>query len=184
MQPSTRLSREDLVELIDATEAAGNDATELRNLLAEVPDEGRKPPPARQGGGRSGGRAVLEEEEPLRDRLNREVGDLFDGGITDELEARFIDMDGNYSIKQLQDMCKEAGLSPNGHKKKLAAKLVAHGAGPEAKGQQGVYKVCRRLELCHTVRASSKKEAEDMARDKGEVDAEITQLEDWTARRI
>jgi len=74
MQPSTRLSREDLVELIDATEAAGNDATELRNLLAEVPDEGRKPPPARQGGGRSGGRAVLEEEEPLRDRLNREVG--------------------------------------------------------------------------------------------------------------
>ena len=116
--------------------------------------------------------------------LNREVGDLFDGGVNDELEARFVAMDGDYSIKQLQDMCKKAGLSPNGHKKKLAAKLVAHGVVPDAKGQQGVYKVCRRLELCHTVRATSKKEAEDIARDKGEVDAETTQLQDWTARRI
>jgi len=179
-----RLSREDLVELIEATEAEGNDATELRNFLAQSPDEGMPRQPARQGGGRSGGRSVIEGEEPLRDRLNREVGDMFEGGVTDELEARFIDMDGNYSIKQLQTMCREAGLSPNGHKKQLAAKLIAHGAGPEAKGQQGVYKVCQRLELCHTVRASSKKEAEDIARDKGDVNAEITQLQDWTARRI
>ena len=175
-----RLSREDLVELIEATEAEGNDATELRNFLAQSPDEGMPRQPARQGGGRT----VIEEEEPLRDRLNREVGDLFDGGITDELEARFEAMDRDYSTKELQDMCKKAGLSPNGHKKQLAAKLIAHGAGPEAKGQQGVYKVCQRLELCHTVRASSKKEAEDIARDKGDVNAEITQLQDWTARRI
>ena len=176
----TRLSRKELIELIEVTEAAGNDATELRNLLAQLPDEGGPRQPARQGGGRT----VIEEEEPLRDRLNREVGDLFDGGITDELEARFMDMDGNYSIKQLQDMCKEAGLSPNGHKKLLAAKLIAHNAIPETKGQQEVYKVCQRLELCHTVRASSKKEAEDIARDKGETDAETTQLQDWTAGRI
>jgi len=65
MQPMTRLSRKELVELIEATEAAGNDATELRNFLAQLPDEGRPRPPARQGGGR----AALEEEEPLRDRL-------------------------------------------------------------------------------------------------------------------
>ena len=180
MQPMTRMNRKELIELIDATEAAGNDATELRSLLAQLPDEGRSRPPARQGGG---GRTALDEEELLRDRLNREVGDLFDGGITDELEARFMEMDGDYSIKQLQDMCQKAGLSPNGHKKKLAAKLIAHNAVPGAKGQQGVYKVCRRLELCHTIRASSKKEAEDMARDKGEVDAEITHIQDWIATR-
>ena len=181
MQPMTRLSRKELIELIEATEAAGNDATELRNFLAQLPEEGRPRQPARQGGGR----AVLEEEEePLRDRLNREVGDLFDGGVTDELEARFMDMDRDYSTKELQEMCKEAGLSPNGHKKQLAAKLIAHNGAPEAKGQQGVYKVCQRLELCHTIRASSKEEAEDIARDKGEVDAEITQLQDWIARRI
>jgi len=177
----TRMNRKDLIELIEETEAAGNDATELRNFLAQLSDEGRPRQPAASQGG---GRAVIEEEEPLRDRLNREVGDLFDGGITDELEARFEAMDRDYSTKELQDMCKKAGLSPNGHKKKLAAKLVAHNAVPEAKGQQGVFKVCQRLELCHTVRASSKKEAEDLARDKGEVDAEITQLQDWIARGV
>ena len=133
MQPMTRLSRKELIELIEATEAAGNDATELRNFLAQLPDEGRPRQPARQGGGR----AVLEEEEaPLRDRLNREVGDLFDGGVTDELEARCIDMDRDYSTKELQAMCKEAGLSPNGHKKQLAAKLIAHNGAPTEKPRE------------------------------------------------
>jgi len=165
MQPMTKMSRKELIELIEATEAAGNDATEMRNFLAELPaEEGKPRQPARQGGGR----LVPEEEEPLRDRLNREVGDLFDGGITDELEAKLVDMDS----------------SPSGHKKKMAAKLIAHNAALETKDQQGVYKVCQRLELCYTIRASSKKEAEDIARDKGEVEAETTVLQDWIARRI
>jgi len=181
MQPMTRLSRKELVELIEATEAAGNDATELRNFLAQLPEEGRPRQPARQGGGR----LLLEEEEPLRDRLNREVGDLFDGGVTDEIEARCMDMDSDHSIQELQEMCKKAGISPNGHKKKLAAKLIAHHVDTEGKSQeQGVYEVVTRFELSHTVRASSKKEAEDIARDKGEVDAETTTLQDWIARRI
>ena len=118
----TRMSRKELIELVEETEAAGNDATELRNFLAQLPDEGRPRPPARQGRGRE----VLDEEEPLRDRLNREVGDLFDGGVTDDLEAKVIDMDRNYNQKELQAMCIEAGLSPGGQKKKLAAKLLAH----------------------------------------------------------
>jgi len=181
MQPMTRMNRKELVELIEATEAEGNDATELRNFLSQFPDEGSSRPPARQGGG---GRTALDEEELLRDRLNREVGDLFEGGITDELEARFMAMDRDYGMKELQEMCKKAGLSPNGHKKKLAAKLIAHNVDTGAKGQQGVFKVCQRLELCHTVRASSKKEAEDIARDKGEVNASTIQLQDWTARRV
>jgi len=181
MQPMTRMSRKELIELIEATEAAGNDATELRNFLAQLPPEEGKP---RQPAGRAGGRLAPEEEEPLRDRLNREVGDLFDGGITDELEAKLVNMDRDYSIKELQEMCRKAGISPSGHKKKMAAKLIAHNVALEAKDQQGVYKVCQRLELCHTIRASSKKEAEDIARDKGEVYAETTVLQDWIARRV
>ena len=41
MQPMTRMSRKELIELVEETEAAGNDATELRNFLAQLPDEGR-----------------------------------------------------------------------------------------------------------------------------------------------
>ena len=181
MQPMTKLSRKELIELIEVTEAAGNDATELRNLLAQLPEEGRPRQPARRGGGR----LALEEEEPLRDRLNREVGDLFDGGITDELEARLMDMDRDHSTQELQEMCKRNGISPNGHKKKLAAKLIANHVDTEGKSQeQGAYEVSIRFELSHTVRASSKKAAEDIARDKGEVDAQTTLLQDWTARRV
>jgi len=128
----TRLSRKELVELIEATEAGGNDATELRNFLAQLPEEGRPRQPARQGGGR----LLPEEEEPLRDRLNREVGDLFDGGITDEIEVRCKDMDRDHSIQELQVMCKNAGISPSGHKKKLAAKLIAHNSAPMEKARE------------------------------------------------
>ena len=182
MQPMTRMSRKELVELIEATEAAGNDATELRNFMGQLPEEGRPRQPARPWGRRL---ALEEEEEPLRDRLNREVGDLFDGGITDEIEAKCIAMDRDHSIQELQEICKKNGISSSGHKKKLAAKLIARGLDHEAEGQeQGVYEVSTRFELSHTVRASSKKEAEDIARDKGEVGADTKQLQDWLARRI
>ena len=43
-----RLSRKELIELIEATEAAGNDATELRKLLTEVEQEKRLGKPAKQ----------------------------------------------------------------------------------------------------------------------------------------
>ena len=128
----TRMGRKDLIELIESTEAGGNDATELRNFLAQLPDEGRPRQPTRRGGAR----LEEEEEEPLRDRLNREVGDLFDGGITDEIEARCEDMDRDHDIKELQEMCREAGISPSGHKKKLAAKLIAHKSAPMEKARE------------------------------------------------
>lgn len=131
MQPMTRLSKKELIKLIEETEAEENDATELRNLLAQLPDEGRPRQPAR-----GGGRLLLEDEEPLRDRLNREVGDLFAGGITDEIEARCKDMDRDHDIKELQEMCKKAGISPNGHKKKLAAKLIALNSAPMEKARE------------------------------------------------
>ena len=37
-----------------------------------------------------------------------------------------IEYDGKYSLKELRTMCVEAGLSSSGHKKPLAAKLIAH----------------------------------------------------------
>jgi len=35
-------------------------------------------------------------------------------------------MDEKYTLAELKKMCVEAGLSPSGHKKELAAKLIAH----------------------------------------------------------
>ena len=48
MSAKFRLNRKELTELIEVTEAAGNDATELKNLLAEVEQEKRLGKPARQ----------------------------------------------------------------------------------------------------------------------------------------
>jgi len=36
-------------------------------------------------------------------------------------------MDRKYTLEELKNMCREAGLSPSGHKKELAAKLIAMG---------------------------------------------------------
>ena len=125
-----RLNRNQLLDLIESIEADNGDATALRHELEELgPDQDSRTRTRRQGS-----RFKNEEEPTLVERLNYEVGDLFDGGVSDELEARCIDMDRDYSTKELQAMCKEAGLSPNGHKKKLAAKLIAHGQ-PEDPGK-------------------------------------------------
>jgi len=73
-------------------------------------------------------RVLREEEEPTIDRLNREVGYLFPpNGVTPELEVMLEKIDFKYGMKKLREMCKAAGISPNGHKKKLAAKLIAQG---------------------------------------------------------
>ncbi len=76
MQPMTRMSRKELIELIEATEAAGNDTTELRNFLAQLPEEDRPRQPARRGGAR-----LEEEEETTVERIARRVGDFFPDGI-------------------------------------------------------------------------------------------------------
>jgi len=156
MPAMARLSKKELIELIEEAEAAGNDATELRELLRQVSGEEKPRQPARQRGSR-----LEEEEESVEDRLNRKVGHLFQDGIHGELLSRIIEMDGEHSQQELRQICLENGLGASGDKKEMAAKLIAHKVDTEAKGQkQGVYGVCQRLELCHTVRASSKKEAD------------------------
>jgi DNA adenine methylase len=45
------------------------------------------------------------------------------------------------------------------------------------------WEVCKVLEICHNVAASSKKEAEAIARDKGEQDTNTRELHDWKAKR-
>ena len=122
-----RVSRKELVELIESIEAGGGDATELRAELSQLEPPARPQMPAR------GGAMQLEREElTTEDRLGIEVGDLFTGGITTDILNKLYDLDGQYNLKQLKTMCVEAGLSANGHKKKLAAKLLARGYFMEA----------------------------------------------------
>jgi len=100
-------------------EAGGHDASHLRAVLATLP----LPTQSRQS------LSHLREEEELStaDYLNIRVGDLFANGITDEVLAQLIEMDSSYNQKELEAMCKDAGLSSRGGKKELAAKLLASG---------------------------------------------------------
>ncbi len=65
------------------------------------------------------------EEETTEARLSRETAALFPSGLTQEILDTLIQFDTNYSLEQLQEMCRKEGLSVNGHKKLLAARLVA-----------------------------------------------------------
>ncbi len=69
---------------------------------------------------------VSREEESTEERLNREADELFLGGVSADILALCIEYDRKYSMRELRTMCVEAGLSPSGHKKLLAAKLIAH----------------------------------------------------------
>ncbi len=130
----TRMSRQELVELIKSVEEGGGDATPLKALLAEVDSAERTSAGRKTNVPSPGGlRATRDEEMTMQERLNHEVGDLYLGGISDEHLAKIIDMDRNHNQKELQAMCIEAGLSPCGQKKKLAAKLIAHNSGSAAK---------------------------------------------------
>ena len=115
-----RFNAKQLLELIESIETGGGDATVLRSELETLEPEVRRAPTMRRGS------RFREEEETAIDRINREVGDLFDGGVTDEIFSKLCELDFNHNMKELRRMCIEAGLSPNGHKKMLAAKLLAH----------------------------------------------------------
>lgn len=118
-----RLNRKDLIELIESIEAGGGDASVFRQALEESGPPVKPSAPARTGGGTK----VEREELTTSERLNIEVGDLFTDGITDETLVKLVEIDITYSLKDLKDLCIKNDLSPNGHKKKLAAKLVAKG---------------------------------------------------------
>ncbi|MBA7533270.1 hypothetical protein ES705_25505 [subsurface metagenome] len=102
----------------------GGDATELENLIAEVNDDENAHRPVRRTGNPI---RIMVEEPTTEERLEAEVGELFPEGITEPVLAECIEMDGKYTLEELKKMCKEAGLSTSGHKKKLAAKLLARG---------------------------------------------------------
>ena len=90
--------------------------------MAEVEEEERCRAPERRREVPLGARV---EEMTAQERLEFEVGYLFPAGVTDDVMKKLMEFDWNYSLKQLRDMCVEAGLSPSGHKKLLAAKLIA-----------------------------------------------------------
>jgi len=121
MPAIVRLSKKELDELIESVEAEGGDSTEFKKLQAEFAETQPQKPARRQATS-----VVSREEETTEERLNREAGDLFSGGVSGNILAMCIEYDRKYSLRELRIMCVEAGLSPSGHKKLLAAKLLAH----------------------------------------------------------
>jgi len=120
MPAKVTLSLKELDELIEKTEAQGGDAAELKKLRAEFPTTQPRQPARRETW------LVAKEDETTEERLNREAGDLFLGGFSADVLGTCIEYDSKHSLGELRAMCVEAGLSPSGHKKLLAAKLIAH----------------------------------------------------------
>ena len=124
MPAIVRLSKQGLADLIDNIKASGGDATELDNLMAEVnEDENARRPVRRMGNPLR----IMVEEPTTEERLEAKVGELFPGGITGKVLAEVIEFDRDHTLAEIKEMCVEAGLSPSGSKKELAAKLIARG---------------------------------------------------------
>ena len=125
MASRARLTKDELQVLIDNVKNNGGDSTELEGFMAEVVVDEERQRPQRHNTRREQTRMAIAEEPTTEERLEVEVGELFPGGITGKILAECIEMDGNYTLAELKNMCMEAGLSPRGHKKELAAKLIA-----------------------------------------------------------
>jgi len=124
MSSVVRLNKSELGVLIKNVKDSGGDASDLENIMSEVVEDERMRRPVRR---RETALRIMVEPT-TEERLEAEVGELFPGGIiTGEILAKCIEMDGKYTLKELRDMCREAGLSPSGAKKELAAKLIARG---------------------------------------------------------
>lgn len=115
---SLRLNRQELVKLINSIGAAGKDAIELRHELETLEPEAKRVPQTRRAS------RVEEEEETMEERLTRRVGDLFPNGIPFE---KLMDYDYHFTLNELRERCRKAGVGIGGDKKELAAKLVAKG---------------------------------------------------------
>jgi len=141
-----RMSRQELTELIKSVEEGGGDATPLKALLAEVDSDMQKRGPGRRLRDTTPHRsfqATRDEEMTTQEYLERKVGDLFDEGITGEVLEKLYEMDRDHGLKELKRMCVKAGCSPNGDKKTLAARLLAHsnlkpGEKKEEAGNPGI----------------------------------------------
>lgn len=122
MPAIVRLNKQGLNDLVNTIKENGGNSGELEDLLSEVIEDENARRPVRRV------RNPLREmgEEPTtEERLEAEVGGLFPGGITEPILAEVIEMDRKYTVKELREMSIDAGLSPSGHKKELAAKLIA-----------------------------------------------------------
>jgi len=123
MSAVVRLDKKGLNDLIDNVKASGGNPIELEELLGEVVEDERNHRPVK----RERALRVLVEEPTTEERLEAEVGELFPGGLTGKVLAQCIEMDEKYTLAELKKMCVEAGISPGGHKKELAARLIAKG---------------------------------------------------------
>jgi len=125
MPAIVRLDKKGLNDLINNIKEQGGNPGELEDLMGEVIEDERMRRPVMR---RERPVRIMVEEPTTEERLEEEVGELFPGGIiTGEILAKCIEMDGKYTLAELKRMCVEAGISPSGAKKELAAKLIAKG---------------------------------------------------------
>lgn len=118
-----RLDKKGLNDLINNIKEHGGNPGELEDLMGEVIEDERMRRPVMR---RERAVRIMVEEPTTEERLEGEVGELFPGGIiTGKTLAECIEMDEKYTLAELRKMAIEAGLSPSGHKKELAAKLIA-----------------------------------------------------------
>ncbi|MBA7576925.1 hypothetical protein ES708_18767 [subsurface metagenome] len=124
MPAIVRLTKQGLNDLINSVKEQGGNPGELEDLLSEVIENEKSQQPVKP---RPRTLTILAEEPTTEERLTAEVGELFPRGITGVVLATCIEMDKKYTLAELRKMAIEAGLSPSGHKKELAAKLIAKG---------------------------------------------------------
>ena len=96
----TRLTREEFEAVIKSYEAAGQDVTELKKILAET----YPPKPTAKI---SVMPIIYGEKTPI------------------EYSEEIIDCDRNHTLNELRAKAKEAGLSTSGDKKALCTKLLS-----------------------------------------------------------
>jgi len=119
-----RLDKKGLNDLINNIKEQGGNPGELEGLMGEVIEDERMRRPVIR---RERAVRIMVEEPTTEERLEAEVGELFPEGLTGNVLAQCIEMDEKYTLAELRKMAIEAGLSPSGHKKELAAKLIAKG---------------------------------------------------------
>lgn len=119
-----RLTKSGLNDLINNIRESGGDTTELDNLMAEIIDDENNKRPVKR---RETSLRIMVEEPTTEERLEAEVGELFPGGIPGKTVAEIIEFDRNHTLAEIKKMCVEAGISPSGDKKELAARLIAKG---------------------------------------------------------
>lgn len=120
-----RLNNKGLAELIDNIHNDGNRCPELENIQNEIIEDEKFRRPLRR---REAAVRIIVEEPTTEQRLEAKVGELFpEGLITREILAELVEFDRNHTLAEIKEMCVEAGISPNGSKKEMAAKLIARG---------------------------------------------------------